>query len=97
MKPSVDCETGDFQCLGGIYRDTSLIAIPMTHVNDITVTTTLTDHYCNALLAGSLQIAGKPGAKVAASAAMYTLTGVRTRIHLFGTGVIAADALQLSQ
>jgi beta-galactosidase len=37
--PSSDCETGDFQAMGGIYRDNFLIAIPPTHVHDITVRT----------------------------------------------------------
>ena len=46
--PSFDCETGDFQCMGGIYRETSLIAVPQTHITDITVRTPLAPNYRDA-------------------------------------------------
>ncbi len=62
--PSDDCETGDYQCMGGIYRDTSLIAVPQTHVADITVQTPLDANYQNATLNVAVQVAGTPGENV---------------------------------
>ena len=63
--PSDDCETGDFQCMGGIYRETSLIAVPQTHVSDVTVRTPLAANYRDATLAAPVQVQGTPGEAVA--------------------------------
>ncbi len=38
---SVDCDTGDFFLLGGVYRPVTLFSVPPTHLNDITVQTKL--------------------------------------------------------
>ena len=59
--PSVDCDTGDFQTMGGIYRDTSLIAVPETRVSDITVRTPLTANYKDATLLTQLSVQGDAG------------------------------------
>ena len=54
--PSDDAETGDFQCMGGIFRETSLIAVPQTHISDITVRTPLAPNYRDATLATQVQV-----------------------------------------
>ncbi len=89
--PSVDCETGDFQCMGGIYRDTSLIAVPMTHVSDLTVRTPLSDGYRDATLQASVQIAGTPGATVAVTGALFRQNGRPTAVRLAGQDRVGAD------
>jgi len=35
--PSGTMDKGDFWCLGGIYRDNYLVALPPTHVDDVTI------------------------------------------------------------
>jgi beta-galactosidase len=91
MTPSVDCETGDFQCMGGIYRDTSLIAVPMTGVHDITVTTPLTDNYHDANLLADVQMLGTPGAHVGLTGALYESNGNTTPVRLSGSGKLGTD------
>jgi beta-galactosidase len=99
--PSDDCETGDFQCMGGIYRDTSLIAVPETHIDDITVQTPLDAEYRNATLNVSVRVAGTPGETVAItgdliSAATQKSLGVKISaeagIGADGTGTAALTA-----
>ena len=99
--PSDDCETGDYQCMGGIYRDTSLIAVPQTHVADITVQTPLDENYQNATLNVAVRVAGTPGENVSitgdlVAAKKLTSTGVtlsgQTTIGTEGTGTITLTA-----
>jgi len=86
---SDDCETGDFQCMGGIYRDTSLIAVPPTHVADITVQTPLDSGYRNATLKVDAKLAGTPGEAVVLTGSLYDAkTKTDTGIKLAGQGVI---------
>lgn len=91
--PSSDCETGDFQAMGGIYRDTSLIAVPQTHVHDITVRTPLAPNYRDATLAASVQVMGTPGETVAVVGKLVGANGQATSVQLAGQGRIAADGL----
>lgn len=100
--PSSDCETGDYQCMGGIYRDTSLIAVPPTHVADITVRTPLDADYRNATLNVTVQVAGTLGETVAMAGELVAAktgktTGVKisgqTSIGTNGLGTIAMTAL----
>jgi beta-galactosidase/beta-glucuronidase len=96
--PSSDCETGDFQCMGGIYRDTSLIAVPTTHVADITVQTPLDADYKNATLNVAVQVTGQPGQSVTLKGDLYdaatkqpagvTLTG-QASLGTDGSGTIS--------
>jgi beta-galactosidase/beta-glucuronidase len=90
--PSDDCETGDFQCMGGIYRDTSLIAVPQTHVADITIRTPLDANDVNATLAATVQVSGTPGQPISITGNLYSANGnTDTGVQLSGTGVIASD------
>lgn len=59
--PSSDCETGDYQSLGGVYRETSLIAVPQTHAQDLTVRTPLAANYRDATLETDLALTGTAG------------------------------------
>jgi beta-galactosidase len=88
--PSVDCETGDFQCMGGIYRDTSLIAVPQTHIADITVQTPLDSNYRNAALVTKIKVLGAPGESVAVFGNLVDIKGRPTSVKFSGKGVIGA-------
>ena len=89
--PSSDCETGDYQAMGGIYRDTSLIAVPQTHVADITVRTPLAANYKDATLETELKVTGVPGQTVAASGRLIGSDGRPAGVTLAGKGVVQAD------
>jgi len=90
--PSDDCETGDYQCMGGIYRDTSLIAVPPTHVAGITVQTPLDENYRNATLKVAVQVAGTPGATVALTGDLFSArTKKSTGVKISGSASIGAD------
>ncbi len=47
---SSSLEKGSFWCLGGIYRETYLVALPPLHVDDVTVVTDLDAQYKDATL-----------------------------------------------
>jgi beta-galactosidase len=89
--PSVDAETGDFQCMGGIYRDTSLIAVPLTHIGDITVRTPLATNDRDATLQADVQVAGDPGAAVDLTGTLVGADGRATPVGLTGRATIGAD------
>jgi len=92
--PSDDCETGDYQCMGGIYRDTSLIAVPPTHVSDITVQTPLDSDYRNATLHVTVQVKGAPSEAVAITGRLFkAATSTPTRVQFAGHGSVGADDL----
>ena len=89
--PSSDCETGDFQCMGGIYRETSLISVPATHVHDLTVRTPLAPNHRDAVLAADVQVMGTPGETVGLAGTLVGSDGGKTPVHLAGTGRVGAD------
>jgi beta-galactosidase/evolved beta-galactosidase subunit alpha len=89
--PSSECETGDYQCLGGIYRETKLIAVPETHIADVTVRTPLTNGYRDAILQASVKVAGTPGESVAISGALTDASGKPVGVSVAGQGRIGAD------
>ncbi len=71
--PSSDCETGDFQCMGGIYRETSLISVPETHIQDLIIQTDLMNGYRDAKLKAKVKVVGSAGAKVGVVGQVYTI------------------------
>ncbi len=89
--PSVDCDTGDYQTMGGIYRDTSLIAVPETRVSDIIVRTPLAANYKDATLFTQLSVRGTPGQTVAVTGALMYVNGRPAGVSLSGAGRIQAD------
>ncbi|MDQ2732797.1 MAG: hypothetical protein M3Y56_14155, partial [Armatimonadota bacterium] len=88
-----DADTGDFQSMGGIYRDTSLIAVPQTHIADIVVRTPLDANYKNATLLTQLTINGAPGQTVDVVGNLMHSDGSPTAVRLTGGGRIGADGI----
>ena len=89
--PSFDCDTGDFQSMGGIYRDTSLIAVPETRVDDITVRTPLSANHHDATLNVELHVTGKTGQGVAVTGQLFSADGRPTGVSVSGSGQLQAD------
>jgi beta-galactosidase len=90
--PSGTMDKGDFWCLGGIYRDNYLVALPPTHVDDLTILTTLDAQYVNATLKTSVRVAGQPGAAFTLSGELYGMDGQKVaRPAMTGGGTIGAD------
>ena len=90
--PSFDCDTGDFQCMGGIYRENYLIATPQTRVSDITLTTDLDSSYKNATLNADVPIAGSAGDQVSLSGTLVSASGAGTSLPaLAGRATIGPD------
>ncbi len=73
--PSVSLDSGDFWNLGGISRDTYLKAVPVTHVDDVTVVTPLSADHVDATLDTTVRVRGVPGKPVGVSAALYRFDG----------------------
>ncbi len=59
--PSASLDHGDFWCLGGIYRETYLVALPPLHIDDVTVITDLDAQYKDATLKSSVRVSGAAG------------------------------------
>ena len=89
--PSFEADTGDFQSMGGIYRDTSLIAVPPTHVGDITVTTPLAPNYRDADVQTLVQVTGTTGEAVTLKGRLVESNGRATDVQFSGAGTIGAD------
>ena len=59
--PSCDLDTGDYQFLGGIYRDSKLIAVPELHLVSTKIETTLSADNSEATVTAKVVVAGKAG------------------------------------
>ena len=85
-------DKGDFWCLGGIYRENYLLALPRLHVDDVTVVTDLDAQYKNATLRSSVRVAGPVGAHFNLSGELYTLAGAKVALPASNrAGVIGPD------
>jgi len=85
-------EKGSFWCLGGIYRETYLVALPQLHVDDITVVTDLDAGYKDATLKSSLRVAGPPGAHFALAGELYAVDGTKVALPAMNqSGEIGPD------
>lgn len=94
--PSVDLDTGDYWCLGGIYRENYLVAVPQTHIQAVTVVTDLDSAYKNAQLNAAVVVAGTPGATVALQGAVVGGDGSRVPGAMArGTATVGADGTAL--
>lgn len=89
--PSYDCDTGDYQSMGGIYRDTSLIAVPETRIDEITVRTPLAANFRDATLTAQVHVTGKPGLTVAITGELFNAGGRPAGASLSGTGRLQPD------
>ena len=73
--------------MGGIYRDTSLIAVPQTHVHDITVRTPLAAELPRRDAGhANVQVKGTPGETVAVTGTLVGADGQPTPVRLAGQG-----------
>ena len=89
---SASLDHGDFWCLGGIYRETYLVALPFLHVDDVTVVTELDAQYKDATLKSTVRVAGTAGAHFVLTCEMRTLDGDRVAIPAMSqAGDIGAD------
>ena len=92
MTPSVSLDSGDFWNLGGISRDTYLKAVPVTHVDDLTVVTQLSADYVDATLDTTVRVRGPAGKAVAVASALYRFDGSKVDgVAPAATGILAAD------
>ena len=92
LTSSAALDHGDFWCLGGIYRETYLVALPPLHVDDLTVVTDLDDRYTDATLKSSVRIAGPVGAAFVLTGELYNLDGTKVALSAMRqAGEIGAD------
>jgi len=73
-------DKGDFWCLGGIYRENYLLALPPLHVDDVTVVTDLDAQYKNATLKSTVRVAGPVGARFNLAGELYSLDGAEVAL-----------------
>ncbi len=89
---SATLDHGDFWCLGGIYRETYLLALPPLHVRDVTVVTDLDAQYKDATLKSTVKVAGTAGAHFTVSGELYNLDGTKAAAPAMSqAGDIGAD------
>jgi beta-galactosidase len=92
--PSGTMDKGDFWCLGGIYRDNYLVALPPLHVDDITIVTDLDTNYLNATLNTTVHLAGQTGAWFNVTGKLYGFDGrVISTPPIQQTGRIGPDGI----
>ena len=85
-------EKGSFWCLGGIFRETFLVALPPLHVDDLTVVTDLDAQCKDATLKSTLRLAGPAGAHFVLTGELYSLDGAKVATPAMSqAGYIAAD------
>jgi beta-galactosidase len=85
-------EKGAFWCLGGIFRETYLVALPPLHVDDVTVVTELDAEYKDAVLKSTVRVAGEAGAHFVLSGELYALDGAKVALPAMSqAGEIGAD------
>ena len=90
--PSGTMDKGDFWCLGGIYRDNYLVALPSTHVDDMTIVTDLDAKYRNATLKTSVRIVGKSGSRFKVTGEVYGIDGTKLSMPAMRDGgTVGAD------
>ncbi len=91
--PSDDAETGDFQCMGGIFRETALIAVPKIHVSDITVQTPLSSNYKDATLKATVNVLAPAGVSVAIHGNLVSVAGVADGQPVSGEAIANTDGV----
>jgi beta-galactosidase len=85
-------EHGSFWCLGGIFRETYLVALPQLHVDDVTVVTDLDAQYKDATLKSAVSVAGPAGAHFVVTGELFALDGAKVAIPAMSrAGEIGAD------
>jgi beta-galactosidase len=85
-------DRGTFWCLGGIYRENYLVALPPLHVDDVTIVTDLDAQYKDATLKSTVRVAGSAGAHFVLTGELYSLDGTKVVIPAMSqAGDIGAD------
>jgi beta-galactosidase/beta-glucuronidase len=85
-------EKGSFWCLGGIFRENYLVALPQLHVADVTVVTELDAQYKDATLKSAVRVAGPAGAHFKLTGDLYNLDGTKVATPAMSqAGDIGAD------
>jgi beta-galactosidase len=69
--PSEDLDTGDYEAMGGIFRQTYLYATPKTYVSDLTVRTSVSNDHRTATVATNVALVGRPGGRVPISVMLF--------------------------
>ena len=91
---SASLDHGDFWCLGGIYRETYLVALPQLHVDDVTVVTEMDAQYKDATLKSAVRVAGPAGAHFVLTGELRTLDGAKVALPAMSqAGDIGADGM----
>ena len=89
---SGNLDKGDFWCLGGIPRETYLVALPPLYVDDVTVVTELDANYKDAALKSTVRVTGPAGAHFNLTGELYSLDGVKIALPAMSqTADIGAD------
>jgi beta-galactosidase len=78
--PSSNLDKGCYWCLGGIYRETYLVALPQLRVDDLTVVTDLDAQYKDAALKSTVRVAGPAGAHFVLTGELFTLDGAKVAL-----------------
>ena len=90
--PTSNLDKGCFWCLGGIYRETYLVALPPLHVDDVAVVTDLDAQYKDATLKSTVRIAGPAGVHFVLTGELYALDGTKVATPAMNhSGEIGAD------
>jgi beta-galactosidase len=77
---SAALDHGDFWCLGGITRETFLVALPQLRMDNVTVVTDLIDDYKDAVLKSTIRLTGPAGAHFVLTCELYSLDGAKVAI-----------------
>jgi beta-galactosidase len=86
-------EKGSFWCLGGIFRETYLVALPQLCVDDVTVVTDLDAQYKDATLKSIVRVTGPAGAHFVVTGELFTLDGAKVETAAMSqSGDIGGDA-----
>ena len=89
---SASLDHGDFWCLGGIYRETYLVALPALYMDDVTVVTDLDAQYKDATLKSTARVAGPAGAHFVLTGELYSLDGAKVALPAMSqAGDLGAD------
>jgi beta-galactosidase len=95
---SVDLDTGDYWALGGIYRETYLVAVPPTHVADVTIVTDLIHDYKDSNLKAEIKVAGKSGQQFELTSQLYQFDGTKVgALEMKQSGVLDGDGNAVAQ
>jgi beta-galactosidase len=94
--PTVDLDTGDFWLLGGIHRDSYIVALPTNHVSDLTLVTKLDEQYKNATLLADIKVTGSSGDGVSVTSKLYSADGKPVDVQsMTASGTVGDDGTVL--